>query len=530
LGRGREPDGEDCRLKLYMSDQNLADTQPVQPPRLEQSKPPRQKIKPKRRFAWVWWVLFSAVAFSGMAFLGGMGGYQNAQEQFSLLKATQGAQTLVEQYTLGVQELGTGQYDLARQRFEYVLAHDPGFPGATDKMAEVMQILYATATPTMRPPTPTLTPTRDLRPVQDLLSQAKSDFASGDWDGVVNTLVSLRQVDPKYQVVEVDRLLYLTLRNRGVDKIKKESNLEGGIYDLALAERFGPLDSEAENYRNLARIYMIGSSFWEAYPEQAVYYFRQVASAAPYLRDASGWTATERYRGALMQYGDQLAKSGDWCGAQDQYEQAISIRADASIQATAAYSALQCSPPTETPPPITDTPTFTPTLTATLTPTWLPSETPTTPAVISPTPTNTSAPVVTEVPLPSDTPTPSETPPVATTVPPSQEPLPSDTPTATVTPTTETPVPSDTPTDTVPPPSDTPTTTTQAPAPATAAPTEPPTVSAFDHPTQTEIATQDPGSSGLPGSTSLTPPWMVSEAAIPYELAMPAPARTPNTH
>jgi len=259
-----------------MSDRNLADTQPLQSKRLEQARPPGGKIKPRRSFAWVWWVLFGGAAFIGMALLGGLGGYQNAQAQFSLLKATQGAQTLLEQYSLGVQELESGQYDLARQRFEYVLAHDPGFPGATDKMAEVMRILYATATPTMVPPTPTLTPTRDLRPVQDLLDQAKSDFTSGNWDGVINTLVSLRQVDPKYQVVEVDRLLYLTLRNRGVDKIKKESNLEGGIYDLALAERFGPLDSEAENYRNLARIYMIGSSFWEAYPEQAVYYFRQV--------------------------------------------------------------------------------------------------------------------------------------------------------------------------------------------------------------------------------------------------------------
>lgn len=456
-----------------------------------------------------------------MALLGGLGGYQNAQAQFSLLKATQGAQTLLEQYSLGVQELDSGQYDLARQRFEYVLTHDPGFPGATDKMAEVMSILYATATPTMVPPTPTLTPTRDLRPVQDLLNQAKSDFTSGNWDGVINTLVSLRQVDPKYQVVEVDRLLYLTLRNRGVDKIRNESNLEGGIYDLALAERFGPLDSEADNYRNLARIYMIGSSFWEAYPEQAVYYFRQVAAAAPYLRDASGWTATERYRGALMQYGDKLANSGDWCGAQDQYEQAISIRADASIQATAVHAALQCSPPTETPLPITDTPTFTPTLTASLTPTWLPSATPTTPVVVPPTPTNTSTPestpVVTAVPLPSETPTPSETPPQATSEPPSQTPTPSNTPVDTAVPTTQPPAPSDTPV----PPSDTPT-PTQEPAPATVVPTEPPTVGAINQPTETEIATQDPGTSGLPGTTA-------SEINLPYELAMPLPVRTPST-
>ena len=54
----------------------------------------------------------------------------------------------------------------------------------------------------------------------------------------------------------MDGLLYLSLRSRGVQKIYKERNLQGGIYDLAVAEKFGPIDLEANNARNLARFYL----------------------------------------------------------------------------------------------------------------------------------------------------------------------------------------------------------------------------------------------------------------------------------
>jgi hypothetical protein len=218
----------------------------------------------------------------------------------------------------------------------------------------------------------------------------------------------------------VDGLLYLALRYRGVNKILNEGNLENGIYDLTLANKFGPLDSEADSAREWARLYIVGLSFWDVHPEQAVYYFSQVANAAPYLRDASGWTANDRYRAALIQYGHILARKGNWCSAQSQYELALAIRPDESLQGLATQAAINCAGHTPTLSGGTITETATPTGTgvvpATLTPTWtqtipdspIPSETPVTPATTE-VPATTQAPATTEPPPPSNTPEPTAT-------------------------------------------------------------------------------------------------------------------------
>ncbi len=49
-------------------------------------------------------------------------------------------------------------------------------------------------------------------------------------------------------------MYYFALRNYGHDLITKQGNLEGGIYYLTLAERFGPLDNTAIGLREGARM------------------------------------------------------------------------------------------------------------------------------------------------------------------------------------------------------------------------------------------------------------------------------------
>ena len=383
-----------------MQNRNPADTQPSHP-KASQTRPTRvapKKTNQKNSIRWIW--LFLAVLLLGITtVIGGLAGFQSGDQARQDQETAQIGNSLQEQYELGLQDLESGEYELARQRFEYILNQDPNFPGVAEKLAQAMQILYATATPTPLPPTATPSPTPDMRPIEDLFTQARALTTNEDWNGVIDTLTNLRKVDRAYRVAEVDGMLYLALRSRGIHKILNESNLEGGIYDLALAEQFGPLDVEADAARNWARIYIIGSAFWEAIPEQAVYYFGQVASAAPYLRDASGWTARERYRGALVQYGDQLASRGEGCDALEQYERAQSIRAEESVHPKLAAAYELCYPPTPTPLPETETPTITPTETVALpTPTLEPPPTEALP------PTDTSTPEVDPIPLPSDTP------------------------------------------------------------------------------------------------------------------------------
>jgi hypothetical protein len=53
-------------------------------------------------------------------------------------------------------------------------------------------------------------------------------------------------------------------------------------------------------------------------------------------------TATERYRIALIRYGDQLAENREWCLAQEQYEAAFSITSDPQVEPTASWVTQRC--------------------------------------------------------------------------------------------------------------------------------------------------------------------------------------------
>ncbi len=398
-------------------------------------------------------LMISLFVIFGMAILGGFWGYRIATAEIQRNQVNLRVQSLSEQYELAMQDMEAGRFDFARQRFEYVLSKDPAFEGASDGLSRALAILNATATPTPLPASPTPTPTRDLRPVEDLFNQLLTNFTQEDWNRVIDLVVALRQADQSFRVAEVDGILYRTLRNRGIARILVQGDLEGGIYDLSLAESFGPLDVDALSYRDLARYYGMGLGFWEVYPEQAVYYFGQVASALPSLHDANGWTAAQRYYASIVQFGDQLARDGQWCDAQEQYELALSYSPNGDLENTLEHAALECAPPTETPQPETATPEFTITATPTLILPGSDTPVPTTavPTGILPSPTTgvvttvapSSTPEATSTPpTPSDTPVSTATPNPTDTLPPpvTDTPIPSDTPAApteTMTPTTE---------------------------------------------------------------------------------------------
>lgn len=380
----------------------------------------KKRSFPKKYKKYLPFVILIGSIFLFITAIGVFAGYI-AGDQIRKSNADQGIQAEVSnQFRLGVEDISVGKLEIARQRMEYVISNDPAYPGAAEMMAEILYNLYATATPPPALPTGTPQPTRDPRPAQEMYAQAEAYLASYNWDAAINQLVALRKENPDYETARVDGMMYLSLRYRGVEKILKFHNLVGGIYDLALAENFAILDIEARNTREWARLYIIGSSFWEVFPQQAVYYFGQVASAAPYLRDGSGWTAVDRYRLSLIHYGDQLASEENWCDAQIQYELAYSIIGDMELLRKIEEVALLCSPPEETPTPTwTLTPTITgsltvyPTASGTIMPT---SVTPTPSPTVTPgIPTSTSIP-------PSSTPTdnlptpePSPTPPPTST-------------------------------------------------------------------------------------------------------------------
>jgi hypothetical protein len=264
----------------------------------------------------------------------------------------------------------------------------------------------------------------DTRAIDELFTSADGQWQNQEWANLIQTIVSLRDIDPLYRVKEVDRMLFLALRFNGMDKILNQGNLEGGLYDLALVEKFAPLDKQARSYQEWARLYVLGVSFWGVFPEKSVYYFSQLFSTAPYLRDLSGIYAKDRYHMALLQYGDQLAKAGDWCLASEQYELAYGLVEDIGLQPTMTYVVDLCLYGGEAPTSTDSIPTST-LLFLTSTPGTFPIGTPTpTTSIVEPTFTPSFEVTLTPTPPEEATPEPSPEPGMTPTPSPTSEDVP----------------------------------------------------------------------------------------------------------
>jgi tetratricopeptide (TPR) repeat protein len=343
-----------------------------------ESTQPNQPITPTTKSGRGRRFLFSALGVIVLLVIAILGGYSSGIGIRQANKSSVVMQQLGEQYQNALIDIQFGRYENAKQRLEWIIDNEPTFPGAQEKLTEVL-VLSNQPTPTM---TPSLTPTPDFSGAQEAFTRAQQLIATQDWVGALQALDSMRKLDPNYEQSKVDGMYYFALRNYGYGLIVQQGNLEGGIYQLTLAERFGPLDRDSEGLRNGARYYLIGASFWELDWEQALSYFNQVAGYG--LWDGT-MTVSERIHIASMRYGDQLVEQGQFCDAVTQYQNAQAIATLDSAAAEgfeAAYA--QCYPATPTIDPAS---LFTPTIdpAATTPPTEAPTEAPTLPPTVPPT-------------------------------------------------------------------------------------------------------------------------------------------------
>ncbi|MBI1855673.1 MAG: hypothetical protein HYR93_07395 [Chloroflexi bacterium] len=332
-------------------------TQEIQPIK-EDDTQPLKPVKPAPRWRSVLYTVLGVIILLALGLLGGyksgIGDRTNAASQVI-------SKQLTEQYQLALVDEQFGRYEAAKQRLEFIIQNDPGFPGAQNELAKVLVFLTVpTATPTLAP-----TPTADIRGVQALFSTAQQLITAGDWPNALAALDQLRKQDPTFNTSQVDGMYYFALRNYGVNLILQQGNLEGGIYELTLAERFAPLDRDADGLREGARAYIQASSFYGVDWKQSAAFFADVAAGWPSLWDGT-MTAAQRYQVALMRYGDQLFGQKSYCDAVVQYQAAQNIGnldQQASKNFNQAYQT--CYPPTEVP---TDTPAAPPTDTPVPTP------------------------------------------------------------------------------------------------------------------------------------------------------------------
>jgi len=330
-----------------MSDQNLEQTQPSSPEPVQElpvkSAPPAKKGK-------IWkWILGGLLAVIVVSAAGGLGGYYAGLGDRLSLEKNQRDVAASMQYQLGVAEMEAGRYDFARQRFEYVIQLDPSYPGVLESMAKLSIITSATAVPTAAP-TFTPAPTLDLSGVEAMLAQSKQLLVSSDWNGALAALDTLRMQNVSFKTLEVDGLYYLALRNRGLQKIAN-GNLEGGIFDFALMRRFGPVDKDAADMEDWAKMYLTAAKYFGWDWANAVKYLGEMYQYNQYMIDGSGRTVADRYRESLGKYADQLLEKDKYCDAQSYYDQSLAIGNNDKFAESRAKAYNKCleSIPTATP-------------------------------------------------------------------------------------------------------------------------------------------------------------------------------------
>ncbi len=304
-----------------------------------------QPLKPLKKAPRWQSILISIVGVIVLLVLASFGGFQVGLSDRQIARSAVISSQLAEQFKLALVDEQFGRYDAAQQRLSFIIQNDPSFPGAQTELAKVL-VLGSIPTAT---PTPTLTPTPDLRGEQALFTTAQQLIATSDWPNAITELDQLRREDPTFNTSQIDGMYYFALRNYGVDLITKQGNLEGGIYELNLAARFGPLDRDANQLSEGAQAYVQAASYWQINWAQAANQFSQVASGWPSMWDGT-MTATLRYQIALMRYGDTLFSNSRFCDAYQQYQAAQAIgNLDQQAAKNSNQAYQQCYPPTAVP-------------------------------------------------------------------------------------------------------------------------------------------------------------------------------------
>jgi tetratricopeptide (TPR) repeat protein len=309
---------------------------------------PENTPAPRRRLPYVFIAIGVIVIL--LLTVGGAiwGGYQAGIDERQ--KQSQATLTveLKKQYDLGVTDLAAGHSELARQRFEYILSHDPNYPGAMQKLTEASEVLQVTPTATALPaPIVSISPTPATtgENTASVFALAQQSSAAKNWDDAIRKLSQVRALDPNYETAQVDQMMFTALRNRGVAHIDG-TDLEGGIFDLNQAEAFGKLDQDASSHRIWARYYLDAQSYWGLNWPKTIQLLNDLHGFAPYFHDTAA-----KLREARITYAAQLSTAEKYCDAVAQYTEAQTLapKPDTADKLSAAQAKCASAPTPGTP-------------------------------------------------------------------------------------------------------------------------------------------------------------------------------------
>lgn len=212
-----------------------------------------------------------------------------------------------------------GQPREALTEYQKVLSLDPE---NEDAIRGIGRLLDPQATATPEPPTPappSPTPTL-LNPIEIVWADAQAHYNAGRWQEAIDRLLQVRATQADFHADEGDEMLYTAYVSLGTEK-SNAGGLEEAVqlFDKALALR--PDAVQIRTIRDVTAQYVDALTYWFADWPKVIELLDDLYRRSPGYRDVR-----QRLQQAHVEYGDSLARQGDWCAAAAEYDSAIAVQ------------------------------------------------------------------------------------------------------------------------------------------------------------------------------------------------------------
>jgi tetratricopeptide (TPR) repeat protein len=310
----------------------------------QQDSPPAGPPHPGRQFvlSTLLLVIIVACAMAAALAVAAGGGVIAGQNQRNIQATQTTVADLDVQYSLGINDLQQGRYELAALRFRWIIERVPDYPGAAQKLAEAESLLAQGGGVPSVIETPVLVP---LQSPEELFAEAQDLFNRQDWENAIIRLQQIQALDPAYQQIQVREMLYQALATLGLSYIRGD-RIQEGLVLLEQAEAIRPLDDQTAGERYFASLYITGRTYWGLSWPVVIQNFQALYDVVPNYRDVAS-----RLREAYTAYGDQLTALGAHCDAAVQYEAALNLQEDDTVREKYRAATEACANPTPTPSP-----------------------------------------------------------------------------------------------------------------------------------------------------------------------------------
>ncbi len=262
------------------------------------------------------------IAALGVAAAGGAVAGQNEREAH----ATQTTVADMDlQFGLGLSDLAEGRYELAVQRFSWIVERQPGYPGAAERLAEARQNMASASAGSVSidtTPVPTSAAGGDLNLLYD---EAVTYFEDQQWKAAISRLQDIQNQDPTFKEIDVKEMLHEALKNQGLAELRA-GRFEEGVFLLEQAIEIKPLDDQSEGEYLLASFYVAGLRYWDINWPVVLQNYQEIYDVMPSYYDVA-----DRLWDAHVLYGDQLVALSDPCAAAEQYLAALGMVWDTEV-------------------------------------------------------------------------------------------------------------------------------------------------------------------------------------------------------